>query len=296
MKFISRCALVAALFTATFCQGSLASAETIYGIAAVGNATNLMTWDSATPGNVITATAISGLDVNESIRGIDFRPANKQLYALGSTSRLYTINTATGVATAVAPAFAAPLNGFNFGFDFNPVIDRIRAVAETNSNYVLNPNTGAVQLVATNLFYPVGDANAGRDPNVVDSAYTNNVNGAATTQLYGIDTGLDILVTQANNAGTLGTVGSLNFDITAVGGFDISGVTGNAYASVVLAGESVSRFIQINLANGTPSGFAQVDGGVLITALTTAPVPEPATAALVMMGLVGFAAVRRRVG
>ena len=291
MKNVYRCAVVAVVLAA-FGHAHRASAELIYGIAAIGNATNLVTWDSATPGNVVSATPVSGLQPNESIAGIDFRPFNKQLYALGSSNRLYTLNTATGAATPVGSPFA--LNGFNFGFDFNPVIDRIRVVAETNANYVLNPNTGAIQTVAPNVAYAAGDPNAGRDPNVVDSAYTNNFNGAGSTTLYGIDTGLDILVTQVAATGVLSTVGSLNFDINAIGGFDISGVTGTAYASVVLTGESVSRFIQINLANGTPSGFAQVDGGLLITALTTAPIPEPATTALGAIAILGLAGIRRR--
>jgi hypothetical protein len=281
---------------AAFGLASSASAELIYGVAAVGNASNLVTWDSATPGTLISGTAVSGLQPNESIAGIDFRPATGQLYALGSTSRLYTLNTATGAATQVgAGPFAPALNGFSFGFDFNPTIDRIRVVAETNKNYVLNPVTGTSGAF-TDLFYPTGDPNVGRDPNVVSSAYSNNFVGAATSQLYGIDTGLDILVTQANSAGTLGTVGSLNFDIAAVGGFDISGTTGNAYASVLLATESVSRFVQINLATGTPTGFAQVDGGLIITAMAVAPrvIPEPATLGMSAFALIGGLLVRRK--
>jgi len=296
MKSSIRCALIVALAAATFLPAKLASAELIYGIAGGANATTLVTWDSATPGNLISGTAVSGLQPNETIAGIDFRPATGQLYALGTSSRLYTLNTSTGAATQVGgpSPFSPALNGANFGFDFNPTIDRIRVVAETNKNYVLNPNTGAVQLAATDLFYPVGDPNAGRDPNVVASAYTNNFPSAVTSQLYGIDTGLDVLVTQGNNTGVLGTVGSLNFDITAVGGFDISGVTGNAYAAVTLANESVSRFIQINLATGTPSGFAQIDGGLVITAITSAPVPEPTTLAGAGLAVVALVGVRRR--
>ena len=56
---------------------------------------------------------------------------------------------------------------------------------------------------------------AGCSPNVTASAYTNNFAGATTTTLYGIDTNLDILVTQGNNTGTLGTIGPLGVNVSA---------------------------------------------------------------------------------
>ena len=127
--------------------------------------------------------------------------------ALGSFSRLYTVNTTTGAASLVG-ALGLALNGTAFGFDFNPSIDRIRVVSESDRNYVLHPDTGIATQV-TNLFYGPADPNFGVNPNVVGSAYSNNIAGTPTTQLYGIDTNLDILVTQANSAGTLGTVGPI---------------------------------------------------------------------------------------
>src|SRR5688572_3899242 len=95
---------------------SRASAELIYAIAPVANATNLLSFDSATPGNVVSANFVSGLQPNETIVGIDFRPATGELFALGSSSRLYTLNPANGAATQVgAGPFAPTLNGFSFG-------------------------------------------------------------------------------------------------------------------------------------------------------------------------------------
>lgn len=282
----NRLTLPAAIALASLIGVSSASAETIYGIAAVGNSTALLQWDSSTPSNISGSSFVSGLQSNETIVGIDFRPLTGQLYALGSSSRLYTLNTATGGATAVAAPFAPPLNGFNFGFDFNPTIDRLRVVAETNKNSVLNPITGAVQLSATDLFFPVGDPNAGVDPNVVSSAYTNNFPTATTSQLYGIDAGLNILVTQANNTGVLGTVGALGLDVTGVGGFDISGVTGVAYASLLPSGSSQSNLYSINLATGAASLIGQIDGGLIITGIAVAPaIPEPSSLALVAVAL-----------
>ena len=287
------CAIVC---LATVGLASSASAELIYGVAAVGNATNIVTWDSSSPGNLLSGSFVTGLQNNETIVGLDYRPATGELFALGTSSRLYTVNPGTGAATEVPPAgpFTPTLNGFSFGFDFNPVIDRIRAVAETNSNMVLNPNDGSAA-AATNLFYGPADPNFGVDPNVVHSAYTNNFPGAVSTQLYGIDTGLNILVTQANSAGTLGTVGPLGVDVGALGGFDISGTTGVAYATMLPAGSSVSEFYSINLATGAATALGVVDGGLIITAMTVAPfVPEPATLGMAAIALIGGISLRRR--
>jgi Domain of unknown function (DUF4394) len=294
-----RLVVIAAAFSISLGVVRPLAAELIYGIAGIGPAGALLTFDSAAPGSILSGSFLTGLQSNETILGIDFRPATGQLYGLGSSSRLYTINPANGAATAVGGQFSTLLNGFSFGFDFNPVIDRIRVVSEADQNLVLNPITGAVQLVATNLAYGAADPNFGVNPNVVDSAYTNNVFNATSTQLYGIDTGLDILVTQANNAGTLGTVGPLGLNASAAGGFDISGVTGIAYAALLPSGSSQSSLYSISLVTGLATNLGVVNGGVVISAMTVAPapngdIPEPATAALLLAGLIGVCAVRQR--
>ena len=169
---------------------------------AVTTANNLISFDIATPGTLQSNVAITGLQAGENVLGIDFRPVfTKQLYALGSTSRLYTINLTTGAATVVGAQFTTLLNGGAFGFDFNPTVDRIRVTSDADQNLRLNPDTGTVT-VDVNL-------NPG-NPNVVGSAYTNNFAGATTTTLYDIDSNLDILAIQnPPNNGTLNTVGSL---------------------------------------------------------------------------------------
>lgn len=73
-----------------------APAETLYGFTA-GN--SLARFDSASPG-LTTTSFISGLAAGESLLGIDFRPTDGKLYAMGSSNRLYIINTATALATA----------------------------------------------------------------------------------------------------------------------------------------------------------------------------------------------------
>jgi hypothetical protein len=282
-----------------------ASAELIYGIAAVGNATALVTWDSATPGTLASGTFVSGLQPNETLAGIDFRPATGQLYGLGTSSRLYTINPATGVVTNVGISpFSPNLNGFNFGFDFDPRNDRIHVVAETNKNYIVNPNNGGVQTVATDVNYSDPDVNKSKDPNVTQFAYSNNRPGFTFPNplLYGIDSGLDILVEQNNSIGSLKTIGPLGVDVGAVGGFDIAttatpaiGVD-HAYAALLPAGSSTSRFYSINLLTGAATDLGQIDGGLIITALAAVPaaIPEPATVALAGLGLLGCVVLRRK--
>ncbi|MFO0856730.1 MAG: DUF4394 domain-containing protein [Phycisphaerales bacterium] len=247
-----------------------ARAELVYGVT---QQQTLVSWDSAAPGALLTGMAISGLQLNETILGIDLRPATGQIYALGSFNRLYTLNPSNGQATQVGGTFSTALNGSNFGFDFNPMIDRIRVVSNTNNNYVLNPNTGDVQAVATNVFFAAGDVNQGADPNIVHSAYSNNFVGTTSTQLFGLDTGLDVLVRQANSAGTLNTVGSVNTDLTELGGFDISGATGVAYAVVRDNAQIRSTFWTINLTTGAGSMVGQIGGGEIITAMTVVPSP-----------------------
>lgn len=250
----------------------------------------LVSFDSGDASNLSTGVAISGLQTNEQIRGIDFRPANGQLYALGSFNNLYTIDMMTGAASLVgAGNFAPAMNGASFGFDFNPVIDRIRVVSDANQNLVLNPNDGTATQV-TNVFFGAGDMNEGMDPNIVGSAYTNSFAGATSTQLYGIDSGLDMLVTQANSAGTLMTVGSLGVDVNDTLSFDISGTSGIAYASVQADDLSRSTFWQIDLSDGSATALGEIGGGALITSIAVVPSP----AGLALLGLAGAAGVRRR--
>jgi MYXO-CTERM domain-containing protein len=265
----------------------VADAELIYGVT---NSNTLVSWDSSDSSDLLGGVAVSGLMQNEQIRGIDFRPATGQLYAVGSFNNLYTVDTTSGQATLVGGgSFAPGASGASFGFDFNPTIDRIRYVSDANQNLVLNPNDGTATEV-TSLFYDGGDVNAGMDPNVVGSAYTNSFMGSTSTQLYGIDSALDILVTQANSAGTLMTVGSLGVDVNDTLSFDISGLTGIAYATVQSDDLSRSTFWMIDLSTGDATMLGEIGGGAVVSSMAVTPAPG----ALALLGLGGLAASRRR--
>jgi Domain of unknown function (DUF4394)/FG-GAP-like repeat len=253
------------LFALVFLAGMIsAKAVTIYGVT---TANQLVRFDSATPGTVSAPQAITGLQTGENIVGIDFRPANGQLYGLGSSSRLYTINITTGAATIVGAAGAFTLTGTNFGFDFNPTVDRIRVVSDTGQNIRLNPDTGALAATDTNI-NPVG-------PTVTGAAYSNNTAGAATTTLYVIDTTLNTLDTQGGingnpspNGGTVTPVGPLGVIASGVNGFDIGSSNGVGYAALTVGG--TSGLYTINLTTGTATLAGTFSGGTALRGLAVA--------------------------
>ena len=195
-------------------------AELIYAT----NGTSIARFDSVSLGTV-TTVAVSGLQIGETLVGIDLRPANGMLYGVGSSSRLYLINPLSGLAMQVGTAGAFTLNGTAFGTDFNPTVDRVRQVSNTEQNLRLNPNDGT--LTAT-------DAALNPAGNVVAVAYSNNFMGAVTTTLYAIDSASGTLgiVSVPNSGGPITTVGSLGLgtNLNEAIGFDISGISGIAFA------------------------------------------------------------------
>jgi Tol biopolymer transport system component len=196
---------------------------------------------------------LTGLQPNETVLGMDVRPANRQLYLLGSTGRIYIVNTDTGAAR-LASTLSMALSGTSFGVDFNPTVDRLRIVSDADQNLRVNVDTGAVVAVDTALAYAAGDTNAGQNPSVVAVAYTNNFAGATSTTLYDIDSARDVLTTQnPPNAGVLNTVGPLGVDTSEVISFDIVNPGGLAFAMLRVNGNAL--LYQINLATGAATLF-----------------------------------------
>lgn len=252
---------------------------------AVTASNRLLQLNSAAPETILAARSISGLQSGESILGIDFRPANGQLYALGSSNRVYTIQPQTGAASLVAIQPLSPtLQGTAFGVDFNPIPDRIRVVSNEEQNLRLHPISGTVAGIDTTLAFTDTDPNAGANPQIVGAAYTNNVSGTPTTTLYAINANLDILVTQGGingtpspNGGKLFTVGSLGVDAGDQVGFDIS-PAGDALAAISAPGGSSSALYAIDVSSGSATLIGTIGGGEVIVGLampTVAPAPLP---------------------
>jgi hypothetical protein len=226
--------------------GAASAAEAFYGVT---QDNRLVTFQSDNVTNVEPSHAITGLPGGENIVGLDVRPLDGQLFALGKTSRLYVINPRTGAARQVGSTpFIPALAGTSFGFDFNPTVDRIRVTSDAQQNLRLNPDNGTVAGVDTNLAYAPGDPGAGTSPKVAASAYTNSFAGATSTTLYDIDNARHALVIQnPPNDGTLTTVGALGTNNNAVA-FDIG--DGNVGYAVLNGEQNRQNLFRIDLSNG----------------------------------------------
>jgi uncharacterized repeat protein (TIGR01451 family) len=227
---------------------------------AIRGGNTLLRFTTDAPSILESSIGVSGLVVGDTIAGADFRPADGQLYAIGSGGRLYTINLTSGAATFVAGLAADPtdftspytsLSGTAFGVDFNPVPDRIRVVSDSGQNLRINPANG---LVTTD------DNLNGATSSVQAAAYTNNFAGATLTTLYVIDSGSDQLYIQnPPNNGTETVVGILGqVDATGDVGFDIS-PSGTAYATMQVGG--ITSLFQVDLALGFASFIDTIDDG-----------------------------------
>jgi Domain of unknown function (DUF4394)/Calx-beta domain/Domain of unknown function (DUF4214) len=214
---------------------------------------HLLSFNSTRPDAIFENRPIVG----EKVTHIDFRPATGQLYALGESGHLYTVNlanvTLTQVGTATLPNFG--------GFDFNPVTDRIR-IANENGNVEVNPVTGAIVATDTALTFAPGDTNFGTTPRILALAHTNNFAGAAATTTYGLhwtnaffSTHL-VTVGSPNgspispNSGQLFTIGQTGAATYSYAGFDVAD-NGDAFASLAHPEAGVfATFYKINLATG----------------------------------------------
>lgn len=244
-----------------------------------------MTFDRADPA-LDTAIAITGLQPGETVVGLDIRAGGAtpgELYALGSTGRLYTVNTTSGAATLKATLAADPadttdaftaLSGTEFGVDFNPAADRLRVVSNTGQNLRIDADTGTT--ITDTTLSSGGTTRAG----VNGAAYSNAFASACRTALYYIDATTDQLLTTSDaNGGVVTVVGALGVDATDVGDFEIATAadgTNNGYAVLVVGGTPTSS--QINLTTGvaaTAGAVTRLDANELVRDTAIAP---PATA------------------
>ncbi|HYP53382.1 MAG TPA: DUF4394 domain-containing protein, partial [Pyrinomonadaceae bacterium] len=258
-----------------------ASAAPVVGLT---DSNKLVLFDSTTPGVIAGTVNVTGLRPGESLLGIDTRPSTGRLYGVGSTSRLYVVNLATGEATQVGDGpFSPALNvsaagGFEIGVSFDPLQDWLRVVSNGQS-LRLDPDSGTVVAIDGPLFNSLGlPPESGRVPAVTGLAHGPGRPGSFTgvPTVFGIDWREARLVTVGSRgsqpvAATTGEVFRVGWLFVAFGmrdsrvfltekvGFDIpvngpdsfaNRLASYGFLSLTLLRETSSRLYLVNLADG----------------------------------------------
>jgi hypothetical protein len=235
----------------------------------------LLHFTSDAPGVHISDRAITGLAAGQRLVSIDFRPADGELYGVGTDNIVYRVNPSTAGATAVGAAIATAITGEHFGLAFDPVTDQIRTSSvETDQNLRINAATGALTAVDTDYSFAAADANFGDNPSLAALAFTNSTAGAGSTVLYGIESGNDVLVRIDNpSSGVLTTIGPLGTNTVPCTSFDIDARNGAGWAT--LADNGVSRLFRINLATGVATLVGTILDGPEVQGLAIADLNCP---------------------
>lgn len=237
---------------------------------ATDSAGNLLRFRASAP-EAARAQRITGLPSGVTLKGIDFRPATGDLYALGSDKVVYRVNPVTAIAVAEGPAFestATALTGDRIGFDFNPTVDKIRVTSDADDNLRLDPDPGSLLATDTKL--------TPSEVTVVGSAYTNSSFAAfasrpATTMLFAVDIASSpdrVLLQNPANAGTLMTPKSLDVDLGPDLGFDIAGGGNVGYLAGTRNGRSGADLYLVDVTTGETDRLGRIGrGGMTITGL-----------------------------
>lgn len=156
--------------------------------------------------------------VDGTLIGFDYRPSDRRLYAVSDASELYVLSRqSSGLAatrvTTIDPAFTGGTTSF---VDFNPTNNgagnALRLIGRNDQNYAIVSSEGgppSSTVVQTEVRYTEDDPAADYDPSIAAGAYDNNMDGAATTTLYMIDSDRNTIVTidDRNAAGSSNTAG-----------------------------------------------------------------------------------------
>ena len=221
--------------------------------------------------------AITGFVGDTSLVGIDYRPATGQLYGVGNSGGIYTIDVQTRVATKVSQLSTA-LSGTSFGVDFNPTVDRLRIVSDTGQNLRHDVTMAAPTTTTdTSLTYPPATSTA---TGITGAAYTNNdVSTNTATTLFDLDSSLDQMAIQAPaNNGLLSATGKTNMDCGSVTGLDIYttvrdgvAIKNKAIAVCEATGASAPGIYAVNMTTGAATLRSSLPSSLSIVGIAIPP-------------------------
>lgn len=193
--------------------------------------------------------------VNGRVVGIDVRPADGMLYAVGADGTVYTVDSA-GKATMKSKLETMLKPGTWATVDFNPVADRLRIIGNDGTNLRANVDDGKVTTDGM-LKFAETDMHKGEKPNVVAGAYINSVKGAKETALYDIDGTIGGLLKQTPpNDGVLGAVGKLGVKAEQAA-FDIWSDGNGKNEAWLMVGDSLHS---VDLATGKAGPAIKIEG------------------------------------
>ncbi len=260
-------------------QGNLA-----YGLSftAGNSAFNLLRFDVKNPSFIRASTVITGLKMGQMLAGMDIRPQDNQIYALGyratdSVATIYTLNDTTSALSVYtgADSFKIALGTAQVPFDFNPAANRLRIMSASNrQNYRLNLTVNPITVtVDTALTFRSDDPNFNKMPNVIAGAYTRSFNGTTATQLFDIESGNNALALQNSaNGGFLTTTGALGLTL------DLNDLSADLdmYSTVfpmadsaflaanIMGSGGFDNLYSVNLTNGSTTLIGRIGNGIAV--------------------------------
>jgi hypothetical protein len=247
---------------------SQASAVTLYGI---DDSSNSLITINPNTGAVTTigSTGVSAGDFGD----LAYNPVSGTAYwAAGrGNSNLYSINLSTGAATLIGSDGIGDL----FGLAYNTANNTLYGFSGTGtSSYIINVSTGAATFLANTGVYAGGATYNTLTGQIV-------LNAAGGGSFYAIDPATGNASLLSAGAGSINDNG-LAFDPSS-GNYFTDDWDGLIY--------QYNSFTSRQLLS---SGNSSLDGIIAVSAL--APVPEPSTWAMMILGFagVGFMAYRRK--
>ncbi|HUP91076.1 MAG TPA: DUF4394 domain-containing protein [Solimonas sp.] len=232
----------------------------------------LASFNRSTPQTLLTQVPVIGLQGGDNLIGVDFHPATGVLYGVGRNGNLYTISTASGLASLAFPLTAAPgssfagLGGSDFGIGFDAVSNVLRVVSNGRQNLRINTADGTV--IADPALNRRAQPSPSPDVSATATAVatTNEFAGALSRTIFLIDTQNDVLAQMTNGflgqvPGFLSNVGSLGIAADDANGFDIDGVNGVALAALRTSSDGLNRLYQIGLTSGAADSRGLIGNG-----------------------------------
>lgn len=223
---------------------------------------SLLLYDAKSVKTPTSTLAITGLANSEKLLSIDFNVYTGELFALSNQSKIYVVNTVSGVARAIsALPFKPSLTSLSASLDFDPTKNIISIITADGVELQINPESGQTIGAGTTIM-----------PNLVATAHSNNIAGAAISTHFAIDAQNGKLYKRTSSTENFGAVGDFGLPLGEVNSFDISPDDKNAL--VVTKTTEGTKLYTVNLSTGQAELAGKFQGAAAIQsiAIPTAPV------------------------